>query len=375
MSLFGSVVQGLSPELVSRVASSIGAPQGAVQKAVDGAAPAIVSAILGATRSDSGVAALTDALSHSASQTETEFTALLGHGFRGVADAGGDALSSIIGGGQMGVLASKLRDFAGLPEGTSGAVLGVVNSVLMRSLKTQSAERGLDGRALVAALNSEKSAIARALPADFARTLEGAGLIEAVSEPLRTAAPQPTAAQAHPPEPRSPEHRAAAAVRAEPVQAEGRPWWQWVAGLVVLGLLLWLGSSLLRGTPKDAVVAAPAKETVAVAPAAIPDASVVATTATGLVDRLGNALAGITDEATARSAVPALDSIKEELASLTTTISGLPEEGRSAVQSILTSALPTLKAATDRLLADTGIAAIIKPALDEITKVMGTPGN
>jgi hypothetical protein len=370
MSLVGSVLQGLSPEVISRMASGLGAPQDAIEKGVGAAAPAILSALVGATRTDSGIAALSAALSQAEAQTDTDFSTMLGGRFRDVADAGGEALSSIIGGGQMGVLASKLRDFAGLPEGSSGALLGAVNSVVMRSLGATATARGFDGRALVDALNSEKSAIAQALPGDFAKTLAGAGLIEAVADHMGTGSPDPVAPAPRGPEPRPAEHRPAAAVRSEPVSAEGRPWWHWVAGLAALGLLIWVGSSLMRGTPAPVVVKNAATDATAAATAAVADASAVAATATGLFDRLGKALEGVTDEATARTAAPALAAIKDELAGLQTSLGALPAEGRSAVQGIVATALPAIKAGADRLLGDSGIAAVLKPTLDEITKTI-----
>jgi hypothetical protein len=53
----------------------------------------------------------------------------------------------------------------------------------------------------------------------------------------------------------------------------------------------------------------------------------------------------------------------------------LPADGRTAVQGVLTAALPTLKTATDRLLGETGIAAVTKPVLDEITNVLSNFTN
>ena len=164
-------------------------------------------------------------------------------------------------------------------------------------------------------------------------------------------------------------------MRPEPVQPQGRPWWHWVVGLAALGLLIWFGSSLLRGTPKEAVVVEPVKETVTATPAAVPEASAAVTTATAIVERLGTALNGITDEASARAAVPTLGTIRDDLAGLQTVFGAIPADGRTAVQGVLTAALPTLKTATDRLLGETGIAAIIKPVLDEITNVVSNFRN
>jgi hypothetical protein len=45
MSIVGSVLQGLSPEVISRMASGLGAPQGAIEKGVGAAAPAILAAL------------------------------------------------------------------------------------------------------------------------------------------------------------------------------------------------------------------------------------------------------------------------------------------------------------------------------------------
>jgi hypothetical protein len=151
---------------------------------------------------------------------------------------------------------------------------------------------------------------------------------------------------------------------------EGRPWWHWVAGLAALGLLAWLGSNLLRGTPEPEVVRDTATEATTTATATVADASEVAATATGLFDRLGKALDGVTDEATARTAAPALAAIKDDLVGLQTSVGALSAEGRSKVQGIVATALPTIKSAADRLLGDSGIAAVLKPTLDEITKTI-----
>ena len=69
---------------------------------------------------------------------------MLGQNPRGVADTGADMLSSIIGGGRMGVLASKVKDYAGLPEGSSGSLLGVVVSMAMAAFGKSAQDRGLD---------------------------------------------------------------------------------------------------------------------------------------------------------------------------------------------------------------------------------------
>ena len=91
-----------------------------------------------------------------------------------------------------------------------------------------------------------------------------------------------------------------------------------------------------------------------------------------MFDRLGKALDGVTDEATARTAAPALAAIKDDLAGLKSSIGALSAEGRSMVQGIVATALPAIKAASDRLVGDSGIAAVLKPTLDEITKTISS---
>jgi hypothetical protein len=384
MSILSVVSQFLTPSMIVRIANLLGASQGSAQSALKGAVPGVLSAILGASGTKQGADAFSAALARQRPGALDALTGMLGRDARGVADSGADMLSSIIGGGRMGVFASKLKDYAGLPEGASGSLLGVVGSLAMAALGKSAQDRGLDAAGVLRELQGEKDEIARALPGDFASSLSGAGLLDSIADRI----PSGAAAAAAPKVSAAPRPAAPRATISEPPKASGGGWWRWVVGLAVLALLAWLLTNMLGREPEAPTTEAPPATdtpetteapataeppTTAAAPAPsepteplVVDGTDLGATIRGTFNQLTSTLGGITDVASAEAALPTLTAVRDDLAGLETAVAGLPAEGKSALQSLVAGALPTLRETSDKLLGDSAIAGVIKPVLDDV---------
>jgi hypothetical protein len=84
------------------------------------------------------------------------------------------------------------------------------------------------------------------------------------------------------------------------------------------------------------------------------------------MDSVSSAFAGITDVASAEAALPQLTEARDTLTGLESTVSALPAEGKTALQQLVSAALPTIQSSADTLLADSAVAGVVKPVVDEI---------
>src|SRR5262249_58032352 len=104
-----------------------------------------------------------------------------GAGQKGLAENGVSVLSSLLGGNATNALSAAVGKFAGVSEGTSKSLLGVLGPVVMGVLAGQQRSAGLNGSGLATLLASQKDQIAAALPSGFAKQLEGTGLMDALN--------------------------------------------------------------------------------------------------------------------------------------------------------------------------------------------------
>jgi hypothetical protein len=86
----------------------------------------------------------------------------------------------------------------------------------------------------------------------------------------------------------------------------------------------------------------------------------------GALDTLTSTFSGITDAASAQAALPKLTEARDALNGFEGTVTALPAEGKSALKTLVAGALPTIQASADKLLADSAIAGVVKPVVDDI---------
>lgn len=83
-------------------------------------------------------------------------------------------------------------------------------------------------------------------------------------------------------------------------------------------------------------------------------------------DSLKSSLAGITDAASAQAQLPTLQQLQAKLDGMTATVEGLPAEGKTALATLVSASLPTLRSTAEQIAALDGVGPIVKPTLDAI---------
>ena len=159
-----------------------------------------------------------------------------GSGQKALIDTGVSTLTSLLGGKTTSALTNAVGQYAGIGEGGSKSLMGVLGPVVMGVLGQQQRASGLDATGLANLLASQKDNIARALPAGFASYLSGTGILDRITGP--TARPEPAYARS-------------------PSTSTTTPSWLLPAlGILAIGALAWY---LLSGPAKQTVATLPTK--------------------------------------------------------------------------------------------------------------------
>src|SRR5262245_15744727 len=124
--IVSAVSQFLTPEVVARMASAAGISDRAVaQKAAGAAVPAILSSLATLATKPDGERRLADAIAKQSPSTLASLARMAG-GPEQIADRGQNLLSSLLGAGALGSLASTIGRFAGLGDAPVRALLGML---------------------------------------------------------------------------------------------------------------------------------------------------------------------------------------------------------------------------------------------------------
>jgi Bacterial protein of unknown function (DUF937)/PRC-barrel domain len=182
--LVASVSNLLTAELRSRIASGLGLDRTVVEKAVAAAVPALFAALTSLVTKPGGPARLADAVAQQQPGVLANIAHIIGgSGQQDLIESGLGSLSSLLGEGTLSTLGNAVARYAGLGDGGSKSLMGILGPLLIGVLGQQQRASGLDASDLAQQLVSQKDNIVRALPSGFADYLSGTGILDPVTKP------------------------------------------------------------------------------------------------------------------------------------------------------------------------------------------------
>ena len=177
INLVSLVQQFLTPQMVSSLARAVGVNEAVAQKLVAAALPAILAALATAAAAPGGAQKVSDAISNSDPDLLTKLSGAVAGGNTQLLGEGANLLSGLLGGGGLASLAAALSQHAGAPQAAAQPLIGAVTNAVVGTIGQQDPSNWSDPSAILSMFNSQKSAIAAALPSDVAKALGASGLL------------------------------------------------------------------------------------------------------------------------------------------------------------------------------------------------------
>ena len=367
--LVSVVMQFLTPDMIAKIASALGLDRSLAQKAIGGAIPALLASLADVASTPNGARQLTNTLNQQSGSIENLKDLMGGSGQNSLAETGSNMLSGLFGGGTLDTMAQTIGKFAGIGEGASKSMLGMLGPLVLGALGQQQRSTGLDASGLASLLTSQKDQIAAAIPSGLADQLSAAGLIDRATASARSGAAAAGGRIAEASE--RTVSRAGQAASAATRTTAASQWPYWLLAAVALGGLAWYALGRL-GDDKVAQVPPPsmtrtAAGTVGVAPTDLTVGGVnLANQINSSVGSIRTLLPGITDAASAEAALPKLRETTAQLNEVSSRVTQLSPEGKSALIKLIVAATPTINQMCDKVLATPGAGDIAKPAIDEL---------
>lgn len=340
MNIVSMAMQYLTPMLIDRIAGSLGIQSPLVKTAIAAILPTILAGLTGVAAKPGGGRQLGEVLS----KQNTDILGDLGSIFGGPKQAeatksGTDALRDLLGGSAVSGLTGAVSKFAGIGSAPTEGLVGMLAPVVLGSLAKQQKESGLDAAGLAGMLMGQRQNIQAALPQGFSDLLKGTGLLDSLAP---AAAPQAT--------------RPAAQPAPAPQKAGGMGVWPMVAAAAAIAVLGWYW----LGGQRPAAVTLPA------APAITVGNQNIGAQLGSIAEGLRGTLATIKDEATAKSALPRLTEMSQQLAGMRDVAGRLPADGKKSLATYVNQLLPLLRPLIEKALQAAGVGPVAKPVLDQI---------
>ena len=362
--LVSSVMQFLTPDMVSKIARTLGIDPDVAQKVVSAAVPVILASFAGLAARPAGAQQLSQTLEQQRPDMLSQIaSAIGGPDQKAIADTGSGLLSTLLGGGNLNGLSSAVGNFAGINQSAGKSVLGLIAPMVMGVLGQQQRSGGLDANGLATLLASQKDQIAAAMPPALASIMGARGMLDGMlgrgADTASTAAGRMSGTMSDMAMRTS---QVANAAARRPLAAS---WPLWVLGLIVLAGLAWYFSG-----DRDKQVAEQTRGLFNKAPGDVatntPSAADVSADLTASVKTARETLQGITDPASARAALPKLQQATDRLDKINSLAAQLPSGSRKELASQVEALMPALNRLCDQALANPQIAALAKPAIDAL---------
>jgi len=352
VNLVSLIMQFLTPDMIGRIASALGLDRTNTQTAIGAAVPGLLAGLSGVAAQPGGAQKLVDTVRQQTGVLGSFANMLGASGQSSLIEKGSQILSSLLGGRDQAALAGAVGKYAGLGQGASGSLLGMLAPIIMGTIGQQQGTRSLDAGAITSLLSSQKDNIAAALPAGFANLLGGTGLLDSLGGAARTA----TAAAGQTARVTTSAARAVGDTGQR--AAVSRNWLYWLIPLLaILAVLIYL-------------FAKPAEQVAQQGVTAVQGLTVggldIGKQVTDSITNLRTTLAGITDAASAQAALPKLREVTTQIDKVDGLLAQLSPEQRKVLAGIVNPLMPSLNQLFDKVLAIPGVAELLKPTIDAL---------
>ncbi len=366
MNLVSMAMQFLGPMIINKIAGSLGINQGLAGKAIAAIVPTILAGLVGKASTPSGASDLFGALGkHDTGMLGNLGNLIGGSGQQSMVDNGNSLLGSLLGGSSTSALAGAVGKFADIGSDQSKSLVGMLAPVVMGSLAQQSKSSGLDAGGLANMLMGQKDNIASAMPAGFADLLGGSGLLDGISGNLKQAA-TPAVRETAP----NPSYAASS--------SNGNMMKYLLPAFAALLALFYFIKPSDKGAEQQAApqpaATAPAPAATAPAPAGVNIAEYT-NQATTILNSLKASIGGVKDAATAKKALPDFQNIAGQLEKLKGGAMALSADARHPLVQMISAALPGVASSIDTVMKIPGVAAVLKPVMDQVMGHLGTLGK
>jgi hypothetical protein len=394
----------LGGQIAGQLGGLVGEPEEKTKGAMDGMLGSILGGILGKSSTSEGAEELSKQLDDHDGGLLDSIGDIFGGGDKQeeVAQSGGGILGSLLG-DKLGGIGDLLSGSSGMKSGSVLKMLGMLAPLVMGFLGKMKKSQGLDAGGFASMLMSQKDNIGAAMPDGMSDALglkqglfaQATGAVGDAANAAKGAAGAAVGAAGDAAGAVTGAAGAAAGAvgdaAAEGVQAGGNLL-KMLLPLIVVGVLGYMGYNyIFSGTEADESNTIQQKPAGGVQPTMmggtgsdgggqsqqasfalpdmddLPELKETGGKFTQLFDGAFNALDGVTDAETAKSAATKLEEITNQMDGLNEGFTSLPEKARTVLLANITDqVLPALTKVIDRVKELPGVADILQPAIDAL---------
>src|SRR5262245_49048769 len=177
--LVSEITGVVSQEIASQIATKLGVDRATVQQAVNAIVPTLLAALMSYVSKPGGAAKLNEVVAKQEPGMLSSLASVIGQpGQKALVDQGASVLTSLLGGKNFSALTGAVDKYAGIGGQGSKTLMGLLGPVVLGVLGRQQREKGLDASGLANLLTSQKSNVAGAIPAGFAKYLGDTGILD-----------------------------------------------------------------------------------------------------------------------------------------------------------------------------------------------------
>jgi hypothetical protein len=372
--LVSLVMQFLTPDMIGRIAAALGLDRNLVQTAINAAVPALLGGVSGAALKPGGAQSLVDTIKQQSGILDNLTKTIASGGQSSLVERGSQLLTSLLGGQDLSALSGAVAKFSGLGQSASGSLLGMLAPIVMGTIGKQIGAQNLNASSVASFLGAQKEQISEALPSGFGNLLGGTRLLDslgkaagtataAASQASRVAASATDQAAQY-------ANSAARSVGTAGQRAAGAgtsaipTWLYWLIPLIALAAVL---AYLFKNQPEQ-VTQQPATPAQSIMVGGVD----ISQQLDDSLSALRASLQGVTDEASAKAAVPKLQDVKTQIDKVTNLVGQLSPEQRKIIVGLVGPAMATLNQLFDKVLAIPGVGAVLKPTIDALRTNLAT---